>query len=81
MVVNTHQPMGVVSLAVPSKPGALYLFCAGDGIADYAEDIDLKNNEGEYSQWVITDVEGNILTLMVLARVLVWYGTYVTMES
>ncbi len=45
------------------KPGGLYLFCQGDGIDDFAEDIQLNNNKGENSQWVVTDVEGNILGL------------------
>ncbi len=45
------------------KPGGLYLFCQGDGIDDFVEDIQLNNNKGENSQWVVTDVEGNILGL------------------
>ncbi|WP_406684834.1 T9SS type A sorting domain-containing protein [Seonamhaeicola sp. MEBiC1930] len=45
------------------KPGGIYLFCEGDGIEDYATGIELSKSEGDYSQWVITDVEGNILGL------------------
>ncbi|WP_306643600.1 T9SS type A sorting domain-containing protein [Sanyastnella coralliicola] len=36
--------------------------CAGDGIADPI-DVTLEGNEGQNSQWVITDDEGNILAL------------------
>ncbi|WP_248722152.1 T9SS type A sorting domain-containing protein [Seonamhaeicola sp. ML3] len=45
------------------KPGGIYLFCEGDGIEDYATGIKLSKNKGSYSQWVVTDVEGNILGL------------------
>ncbi len=43
-------------------PGDLYLFCEGDGVEDYATGITLNYNQGE-SQWVVTDVQGNILGL------------------
>ncbi|NMH87728.1 T9SS type A sorting domain-containing protein, partial [Flavivirga algicola] len=45
------------------KAGGLYLFCEGDGNDDFATGIKLHNNEGYSSQWVVTDVEGNILGL------------------
>jgi len=43
-------------------PGGLYFFCEGDGNPDYATGITLNNNTGN-SQWVVTDVQGNILGL------------------
>ncbi|MEM9680682.1 MAG: T9SS type A sorting domain-containing protein, partial [Bacteroidota bacterium] len=43
-------------------PGGLYLFCEGDGVEDYATGITLNYNNGD-SQWVVTDVQGNILGL------------------
>ena len=45
------------------KAGGLYLFCEGDGIDDFATGIELKANTGLNSQWIVTDVEGNILGL------------------
>ncbi|PIA81163.1 hypothetical protein BFR04_15835, partial [Gaetbulibacter sp. 4G1] len=45
------------------KAGGLYLFCQGDGVDDFATGIELKTNAGSNSQWVVTDVEGNILGL------------------
>lgn len=36
--------------------------CAGDGVSD-AFNVTLENNIGDYSQWVITDSDGNILAL------------------
>ncbi len=45
------------------KAGGLYLFCEGDGNDDFATGIKLHNNKGYNSQWVVTDVEGNILGL------------------
>ncbi|MEO0339225.1 MAG: T9SS type A sorting domain-containing protein, partial [Bacteroidota bacterium] len=45
--------------------GGPFEFCAGDGIADMLEpgSITLTNSQGENSQWVITDDQGNILGL------------------
>ncbi len=42
--------------------GGPYEICV-DGTADNIMDIVLSDNEGENSQWVVTDLEGNILGL------------------
>ena len=45
--------------------GGPFEFCAGDGAADMLEpgSISLANNQGENSQWIVTDAQGNILGL------------------
>ncbi len=45
--------------------GGPFVFCVGDANDDMimAGDITLSGNEGQNSQWVITDEEGNILDL------------------
>ncbi len=45
--------------------GGPYNFCVGDGVADNlaADDIGLFNQSGPNSQWVVTDINGNILGL------------------
>ena len=43
--------------------GGPFTFTVGDGIADYVSGINLTDNEGTNSQWVITDDTNNILGL------------------
>jgi len=46
-----------------SLSGGPFNFCVGDGIADYAMGVSLSGNSGDFSAWVITDSEGNVLGL------------------
>ena len=45
--------------------GGPFIFCVGDGVVDTipTDSITLTDNEGSNSQWVITDIEGKILSL------------------
>ncbi|WP_298896754.1 T9SS type A sorting domain-containing protein [uncultured Psychroserpens sp.] len=40
-----------------------FVFCVGDDEPDYVDGIELVSNSGENSQWVITDLQGEILGL------------------
>jgi len=43
--------------------GGPYTFCVGDGEADIATGITLSGNDGDFSAWVVTDSEGNVVGL------------------
>jgi len=43
--------------------GGPYTFCIGDGEPDYATGITLSGDDGDFSGWVVTDEDGNVLGL------------------
>jgi len=43
--------------------GGPYSFCVGDGIADIVTDVSLSGESGDFSSWVVTDDDGNVLAI------------------